>query len=78
MIHEDEENNSVIDFSWFYFIGRAKLNLSFKETGRLTLTMFYKLYSHYKNNFDLEIKLKRANMTYQEAWEKSQSDEEWF
>ena len=78
MIHEDEEDESVIDFSWFYFIGRAKLNLSIKETGRLTLTMFYKLYKHYKNNFDTEMRLTRANMTYQEAWERSQQDEEWF
>lgn len=77
MIHESE-GDSVIDFSWFYFIGRTKLNLTLKETGRLTLTMFYKLYQHYKDNFDYEIVLKRNNMTYQEAWDRQQKAEEWF
>ena len=78
MIHEDEDENSAIDFSWFYFIGRAKLGLSFKETGKLTLTMFYKLYGHYKDNWGMEMKLAKANMTYQEAWDKSQQEEEWL
>ena len=68
----------TIDFSWFYFIGRTKLGLTTKEVGRLTLYMFYKLYTHYKNNFDYEMILKRNNMTYAEAWEKSQQAEEWF
>ena len=68
----------MIDFSWFYFIGKAKLNLSFKETGRLTLTMFNKLYGHYKDTFDLEMRLTQANMTYEEAYDKSMKDEEWL
>lgn len=68
----------MIDFSWFYFIGRAKLHLTLHETGRLTLTMFNKLYSHYKNNFDMEMRLFHANVTYQEAYEKAQKAEEWF
>ena len=68
----------MIDFSWFYFIGKTKLNLSFKETGRLTLTMFTKFYEHYKNDFDCEMRLKNANLTYSEAFEKSQKEEEWL
>lgn len=52
--------------------------MSFKETGKLTLTMFNKLYSHYKNNFDMEMRLKNANMTYEEAYKKSQEAEEWL
>ena len=44
----------------------------------MTLTMFNKLYEHYKNDFDLELRLKNANMTYKEAFEQQQKDEEWF
>lgn len=52
--------------------------MSFKETGRLTLTMFNKLYQHYKDNFDLEMRLKKANITYAELYEKANKAEEWF
>ena len=76
MIHD--ECDPVIDFSWCYFIGKAKLNLSFHETGRLTLTMFNKLYGHYKDNWDLEMQFASANMTYKAAFLRSQKDEEWF
>lgn len=67
-----------IDFTWFYFIGKTKLNMSFHEVGRLTLTMFNKLYGHYKDDFDLEMRLRAANMTYAEAYEKSQHEDDWF
>lgn len=40
--------------------------------------MFNKLYGHYKDNFDMEMRLKKDNMTYKEAFIKSQQDEEWF
>lgn len=40
--------------------------------------MFNKLYSHYKATWDFEMRLTKANMTYADAWEKSQEDEEWF
>ena len=73
-----DEYDPVIDFSWLYFIGKTKLNLSFKETGRLTIKMFNKLYGHYKDNWDYEMRLSQANMTYREAFIKSQQDEEWF
>lgn len=78
MIPDQEEVNPVIDFSFYYFIGRAKLGLTFKETGRLTLTTFNRLYQHYKNNFDLELRLKNANITYEEAYNKVNDQEEWF
>ena len=40
--------------------------------------MFKKMYGHYKNSWDLEMRLSKANMTYEEAWIKSQQDEEWL
>jgi hypothetical protein len=40
--------------------------------------MFNKLYGHYKNNWDYEMRLTKGNMTYAEAYAKSQQDEEWF
>lgn len=40
--------------------------------------MFNKLYSHYKSTWDLEMRLTKANMTYEDAWNKSQAEEEWF
>ena len=49
-----------------------------KRVGRLTLNLFYKLYKHYKNTFDLEMKLKNANVTYEEAKTKAQEEDEWF
>ena len=52
--------------------------MSFKETGRLTLTMFNKFYQNYKDMWDMEMRLTKENMTYQEAYVKSQKDEEWF
>lgn len=76
MIHD--EADPVIDFSWFYFIGKTKLNLSFKETGRLTLNMFNRLHQHYKDNWDMEMQMVAAHMTYRALYIKSQQDEEWF
>ena len=52
--------------------------MSFKETGRLTITTFNRLYSHYKDNFDVEMRLRLTNTTYAEAWEKTQKEQEWF
>ena len=40
--------------------------------------MFNKLYRHYKDTWDMEMKLSHANMTYAEAYAKSQADEEWL
>ncbi len=77
MIH-DEDEAEPIDFSWFYFIGRTKLGLSFHEVGRMTLTLFNKLYQHYKDNFDLELRLRNANKTYADAYKQAQDAEEWL
>lgn len=52
--------------------------MTFKEVGRLSLTMFNKLYTHYKNDFDFETTLRRANLTYKEAFKRSQESEEWI
>lgn len=76
MIHD--EVDPVIDFTWFYFIGRTKLGLTFKETGRLTLTIFNKLYQHYKDNWDLEMLMTASRKTYKDVHEKQQQSEEWF
>lgn len=67
-----------MDFSWYYFVGRNKLGFEYKEVGRLTLTLFNKLYKHYKDTFDMELRLKNANVTYQEAFNKQQEEQEWF
>lgn len=40
--------------------------------------MFNKLYAHYKDNWSMEMRLSNANMTYEEAYIKSQKEEEWF
>ena len=44
----------------------------------MTVTLFNKLYAHYKNDFDMEMRLKNANMTYAEAKEKQRIAEDWF
>lgn len=76
MIHD--EADPVIDFSWFYFIGKTKLNLSLKETGRLTLNLFNRLYQHYKDNWDMEMIMAAAHTTYKTLYARSQQDDEWF
>lgn len=57
----------MIDFSWFYFIGTSKLNLTYEQISHMSVTLFFKLYRHYKANFDLEMRLKLANKTYREV-----------
>lgn len=54
------------------------MGLSMKEVGHLCLTNFNRLYKNYKNDFDMELRLKQANMTYAEAYIKSQKEEEWL
>lgn len=67
-----------IDFSWYYFIGSAKLNLTLKETGRLTVTMFNHLFKHYRDMFDVEMRLKSSNTTYEDAYKRQNQEDEWF
>ena len=78
MIPDDEDEDPVIDFAWFYLIGRTRLGLSYRETGRITMTLFNKLYQHYKNAFDFELSLKLTGTTYDGAAEKANAAEFWF
>lgn len=78
MIPDEDDDDGAIDLSWFYFIGRTKLGLTIRETGRLTITLFNKLYKHYKNTFDFEMMLRQTGTTYAEAYKKSNDAELWF
>lgn len=74
----DDADETPIDFAFFYFIGRAKLGLTGKEVGRLTLRTFSVLYQHYRDIFDLEMILTASHTTYAEAIKKSREADEWF
>lgn len=52
--------------------------MSFKETGKLTLRQFQKMYKHYKNTFDLELYLTLNRKTYARLEAEQQQSEEWF
>lgn len=54
------------------------MNLTYKETGKLTLKQFNKLYQCYKDDFDFELILKLNRMTYKDAHKKSNQNDEWF
>lgn len=60
------------------FIGRKKLALTDKETGRLTIREFNKLYQIYKDDFDYELLLTLTKTTYAKAKIKAMQQEEWF
>lgn len=49
-----------------------------KEVGRLTLRTFNKLYQHYKDDFDMETRMRKANLTYEEVKKQAQKAEEWL
>ena len=71
----------MLDFSWFLFVGHTLLKFSEKEIGRMTVRKFLKLYDHYKDNFDLELKMKSNNITYSQLaklQEKNGGDGEWL
>ena len=44
----------------------------------MTLTLFNKLYDHYKNNFDYELMLTKSGTTYSQAYNQAQKSEEWL
>ena len=74
-----EEDEKKIDFAFFYYIGRNKLGFnSFAEVGRITLTLFHRLYDQYKNCWDNEMMLLTSRTTYRQAYIKAQKSEEWF
>ena len=78
MIPDSDDDDPRIDFTFFYFIGATKLGLSYRETGRITITLFNKLYTHYKAVFDTELMLRHTGTTYAEAEKKANAAEEWF
>lgn len=49
-----------------------------KETMRLTLKQFARLYQHYKNQFDTEMSLWLTHTTYAQAARRAARDEEYF
>jgi hypothetical protein len=59
-------------------VGKKLLGFSEKEVGRMTIRKFMRLYDHYKNNFDLELALKRRGITYAQLNELQIQDEEWL
>jgi hypothetical protein len=74
----DEEDPTPVDFTWFRFIGRTRLGLTDREIGRLTITTFFRLYKHYKDTWSLEMRLARANLTYEEAEARAARSQEWL
>lgn len=54
------------------------MGFTFKEVGRLTIRIFMKFYHNYQDNFDLEMRLRNANVTYKELYERQMKEEEWF
>jgi hypothetical protein len=44
----------------------------------MTLRTFNKFYKCYKDNFDLEMRLKLSNTTYAELNKKSEEQQEWI
>lgn len=55
-----------------------KIGLTRKETGRLTLRLFNRLYRHYKDDFDAELRMTRAGVTYDDLRREEQASEEWL
>jgi len=74
----DDAEDDTIDFAYFYFVGAAKLNLTFKQIGRLTVRAFNRLYKHYKDNWSLEMRMTHRNMTYDELERKARENEDLF
>ena len=73
-----EDEPIVIDFGYLDYIGRVKLKLKEGETGRLTLKQFNKMYSYYKNDFDLEMFMTATHTTYAKLKAKEHQSESWF
>ncbi len=67
-----------MNFSWIYYIARAKLMLDKKEIGRLTIRQFLELYQAYKDTFDIELILMLARKTYADIKKQQDAEEEWL
>ena len=80
IIHDDEEldDSKPLSFSWVYYIARAKLNLTEKETGRLTYAQFKERYKAYKDTFDLELILTLNRKTYSDLQAIQDEGDEWL
>ena len=52
--------------------------LSDKETGRLTLRMFNKMYGYYKAMWSYEMRLAHTNTTFEKAEILAQKEQEWL
>ena len=79
MIHEDDEiEPEPLNFSWIYYISRAKLKLTDKESGRLTLKQFRNLYQAYKDTFDVELVLTLSRKTYASLKKQQEEADEWI
>ena len=74
----DEDEIEPLDFSWIVFVGLKNLNLKPKETMRLTLVQFARLYKHYKNQFDTELSLLLTHTTYAQAARRAARNEDYF
>nr|DAX39500.1 MAG TPA: hypothetical protein [Caudoviricetes sp.] len=55
-----------------------RLRFNYKEAGRLTIRQFSNYYQHYKDTFDLEMRLYNSNTTYADLKAKQLQAEEWF
>lgn len=56
----------------------TRLCFTYKEAGRLTLRQYITYYQHYKDNFDLELRLTASNTTYADLKAKELESEEWI
>ena len=74
----DEAEDDTIDFSWYYYVGVNRLGMTYKQVGRITMRLFHRLYFHYRNTWSLEMRLAKANMTYDELAEKVKENEDLF
>ena len=54
------------------------MKLSTKETGRLTMYKFNRLYQNYKDIFDTELMLMHTGKTYAKLKQETEKQEEWF
>ena len=52
--------------------------MTHKEAGRITLTLFNKLYKHYQEQWGIEMRMTQANLTYEDVHARQIKDEEWF
>lgn len=78
MLDDEEYEPTAIDLTWYFFIGMTKFSMSEKRVGRLTLTLFNKLYKCYKDNFDMEMMMNKSGITYHQANKKALEKELWL